>query len=933
MAATKPSERSSVVSTDTPEHRPYVPDEVQMAEFTWPAVIVGSLLGIVFGASSLYLVLKVGLTVSASIPVAVMSITLFRLFSRLFGMRPTTILENNIVQTAGSAGESIAFGVGVTMPALMILGFEMDIGRVVVVAVLGGLLGILMMIPLRRAFIVKQHGKLKYPEGTACADVLIVGEQGGSSAKTVFIGFGLAFVYKFLMDGMRLWKGTVEHSLSWFKGAVPAIDVDPALLGVGYIIGTRVACVMAAGGILASFVLIPAIRLFGDPLKEVIFPATELIGRMSEEQIWHDYILYIGAGAVAAGGIISLAQAMPLIVNSIVSAAKDMRGARQGAAVAIRRTDRDMPLWLVGVGALVLVGAIWSTSFLHGVVPWIPQLEMNLVGALMIVLFGFLFVTVSSRLTGEIGSSSNPISGMTVATLLLTCVVFFLWHRAAYAEHPDLRSKDLLAAISVAAVVCISASNGGTTSQDLKTGFLIGATPVWQQWAILIGTLTSAVVIGGILILLNNAGTIYSSSPRNLPQLRQPLDVTKLPDLEKAPDDKAVYHVWHATEGNAEGARPGKYLVDDKGSIHYLVDPGINGRLDYRDDGTEAQKFKAPKARLMSLIADGILRQKLPWSLVLLGVSIAVVLELCGVPSLPFAVGVYLPLSASMPIFAGGLIRYVSEKWGRGAKEAGRGEQESDMSSGVLISTGYIAGGAIAGVLVAFLSFSQEIPKVLARWEYRTVEVPDKPTFMLQLDEVAARQLGIADDKADPSSGGGAKPEVSENRPAGDFAAPETANESDTARRKRITALRWEIITLNKDELAKHSVLKAGTILKLPNGDNFRVPRDEKLADVAQDALKDANKTHEILQQNEEIVPLPEKLPPGVRVKLPLVNWPSLVTFGALCLFLLVVGLGWLLPGGAAMKPPKRSPTNPPPPANPESGGKMPDRKAPIKQP
>ncbi|MBV9122122.1 MAG: oligopeptide transporter, OPT family, partial [Planctomycetes bacterium] len=466
------------------EHQPYVPDQVVLPEFTWSAVLVGAVLGIIFGASSLYLVLKVGMTVSASIPVAVLSITLFRLFARLPFIRRANILENNIVQTTGSAGESIAFGVGVTMPALMLLGYEMDIGRVMVVSILGGLLGILMMIPLRRAFIVKQHGTLKYPEGTACAEVLIVGEQGGTTAKTVFAGFGIAFVYQFLWQGFKLWKEVAAKPLTWFRGATASVEVNPALLGVGYIIGTRISCVMVAGGVLASFVLIPAIRLFGSGLPAPLYPAHALIRDMSEDELWHDYVLYIGAGAVAAGGIISLFQALPLILSSIRAGIRDLRAAGTGAAAA--RTDRDLPLWVVGAGAVFLVFAIWITDPLHHVWSRVPDLHMNLLGAVLIVLFGFLFVTVSSRLTGEIGSSSNPISGMTVATLLLTCLIFLIlkWTK------PD----DRLTALSVAAVVCIAASNGGTTSQDLKTGYLVGATPHWQQLAILVGSLSSALV-------------------------------------------------------------------------------------------------------------------------------------------------------------------------------------------------------------------------------------------------------------------------------------------------------------------------------------------------------------------------------------------------------------------------------------------------------
>jgi uncharacterized oligopeptide transporter (OPT) family protein len=323
----------------------------------------------------------------------------------------------------------------------------------------------------------------------------------------------------------------------------------------------------------------------------------------------------------------------------------------------------------------------------------------------LIVLFGFLFVTVSSRLTGEIGSSSNPISGMTVATLLLTCLIFFLlgWTDSVHR----------LLALTVAAIVCVASSNGGTTSQDLKTGYLIGATPRYQQWAILAGSITSAFAIGWILIVLNDASTVYTSAKENLPKLQRPLDVGDLPDKAKAPGDNHLYHVWRATEGNAQRATPGKYLVDDAGQVRYLVDPGINGHVDHRPDGTKVQKYLAPKARLMAIITYGILSRKLPWSLVLIGVSIAVVLELCGVPSLPFAVGVYLPLSSSTPIFAGGLIRYLADKCGRTSNATAQKESASDMSPGVLLSTGYIAGGAIGGLVVAFLSFSNKIPKFL----------------------------------------------------------------------------------------------------------------------------------------------------------------------------------------------------------------------------
>ena len=682
------------------EVRPYVPASSSPPELTWPALLLGAILGIIFGASSLYLVLRVGMTVSASIPVAVLSITLFRAGARLLGRRPATILENNIVQTTGSAGESIAFGVGVTMPALMILGYDMTAVQVMLVAALGGLLGILMMIPLRRAFVVNQHQTLAYPEGTACAQVLVVGEEGGSSARTVFAGFGLAFVYQLLMKGLKLWEEVPSlalekvRGLAGFKKAVLACEVDPALLGVGYIIGPRIASITVAGGILAYLVLTPAIALFGAGNPAPIFPATKPIAAMAVREIRNDYITYIGAGAVAAGGIISLIQALPLILASLRSGLGDLarsRGGDGGATMERPRTDRDLPIWVVGVGSTALVAAIAASGLFPGSV----DLTGRLAGAAMIAVFGFLFVTVSSRLTGEIGSSSNPISGMTVATLLLTCLIFVLLGWVG----PDYR----VAAVSIAGIVCVAASNGGTTSQDLKTGYLIGATPRSQQWAIVVGALTSAVVIGSTLLLLNQASTVVSGKPENLPTATA--DVGQLARSEVGPDG-TTYKVWWVTEP-IPGAEPGKYLVDASGRAKYLVDPAINGRLNERDDGSKVTKYDAPKARLMALIIDGIMNGRLPWGLVILGALIAGLMHLSFVPALAFSVGIYLPLSTSVPIFVGGMARALVERLRRGPGD------ESDSSPAVLLSSGYIAGGTIAGILLALLALMPKFAKSL----------------------------------------------------------------------------------------------------------------------------------------------------------------------------------------------------------------------------
>ncbi len=666
------------------EFKPFVAASETIKEFTFGPILMGVVLGILFGASSLYLALKVGMTVSASIPVAVLSITLFKGLSKMFGLRKATILENNMVQTTGSAGESIAFGVAVTMPALLILGYDLDLNRIMTVAILGGLIGVLMMIPLRQALIVKEHGKLIYPEGTACAEVLIVGEKGGSSGKIVFGGFFLGLFYKFFNVGMHLWKDVPEKVFTFFKGSAISAEVSPELLGVGYIIGLRTAAIMMAGGVLSSFVLIPIISLFGGNLVEPLFPAKILIKDMSIHDIWRNYVLYIGAGAVAAGGIISLCQSLPTIVHGAKSGLASVFGGKGAVAEKKDRTQDDLPFSFVVIGTLVMVVALWFA----------PALHINLFSAILIILFGFLFVTVSSRLTGEIGSSSNPISGMTVATLLLTCLVFL----AVGWIGPEYR----VGALSIAAVVCIAASNGGTTSQDLKTGYIVGATPKYQQIGLLIGALTSAIVIGYSLQLLNDASTVYS---KKVPDYTYAA-VTSLTQMQKvkgpeAAADSAEYHVLQVTEQSSPevlaALSPGKYLLDNTGKVTYLVDPGINGTLNKRDDGTSVTKYEAPKARLMSLIIDGILTQKLPWGLVLLGVALALVLELCGISALPFAVGVYLPIAASAPIFVGGVVRYLSER----KRKPAESDAEAETGPGILFSSGLIAGGAIAGILLA----------------------------------------------------------------------------------------------------------------------------------------------------------------------------------------------------------------------------------------
>ncbi|WP_295678859.1 OPT family oligopeptide transporter [uncultured Nevskia sp.] len=680
---------------------PFIAADRQIAEFTVRAVVLGTLLGMVFGASSLYLVLKVGLTVSASIPVAVIAITLFRLVSKAGG-RDSTILENNIVQTAGSAGESIAFGLGVTLPAILILGFDLDILRVLLVGVLGGLLGILMMIPLRRSLIVAQHETLKYPEGTACAEVLKASElskgsaddssANASRAGIIFAGFGIGLLYKALNVAFKGWKDVPEHVFGApLKAGSVSCEISPELLGVGYIIGPRIAALMCAGGVLAYLLLIPMIAFFGDALTVPLAPGVKLIRDMSPDDIRGAYVLYVGAGAVAAGGIVSLIRAIPMIWLSLRDALRSFGGAGVGQnSMRSKRTDQDIPMKWVLIGSLLLVVAIMLATPLH----------MNLLGALLILVFGFLFSTVSSQLTGEIGSSSNPISGMTVATLLFTCLIFLLvgWTGGPY----------YVTALSVGAIVCIASSNAGTTSQDLKTGYLVGGTPRLQQYAILFGALASALMLGPILIKLNDAATVYVPIAQVAPGLSTdaaPLTETATLQGPQAAQDAHRYRVWHKTD--LAGGPAGKYLVDDQGKVVYLVDPGINGSYKQRPDGSEVRKYDAPKAVLMSYIIKGILDRQLPWALVLFGVMIALVLEMSGVPSLAFAVGVYLPLSSSMPIFVGGMVRWaVDRRRNRQAEHRNATADErnaaGDRSPGVLMASGYIAGGALAGIIIAF---------------------------------------------------------------------------------------------------------------------------------------------------------------------------------------------------------------------------------------
>jgi putative OPT family oligopeptide transporter len=647
-------------ATSSAAFQPWVPASEAPAELTFRAVALGSVLGIVFGAASVYLGLKVGLTTSASIPIAVMAITILKKLGN------STILENNVVQTTGSAGESVAAAVVFTIPALIFLGFPMRIPVTFLIALTGGVLGVLMMIPLRRYLIVKEHGALRFPEGTACAEILIAGEQGGTSARKIFFGIGLGSIFKLSTKLLGLFKDNVGRALSFYPGSRLECETSPELLAVGYIIGYETSVVMVAGGLLAALILGPMVVFFGSHLTEPLAPATTLIRDMDYAGLKDKYLRYIGAGAVAMGGVLGLVRAAPSIWDSLTASVKQLRGGSAGG-VSVARTERDTPLtWVVG-GSLAIVAFITV----------VPVFRMNVLGAALIVVFGFLFSVVSARITGLVGSSSCPLSGMTIAVVIGSCLIFLAvgWRGASYSY----------LALVVAAVVCIAISNAGTTAQDLKTGYLVGSTPRSQQAAILAGVLTSVLAIGWTTWALN-------ASETKLTRLAAPVPVpaasiTAAED-EKGPDGKTFAFV-KVGAGDVASLETGNYLVDR-----------TTGTAVFRRvDGIGSRNFPAPQANLMAVLISGLLDQKLPWGLVLIGAAIAVFIELLTGHSLTFAVGVYLPLSTTMPIFIGGLVRKFADK------RYGRAPDDASESEGTLLSSGLIAGGALVGVLVAFLHF------------------------------------------------------------------------------------------------------------------------------------------------------------------------------------------------------------------------------------
>ena len=575
------------------------------------------------------------------------------------------------MQTIGSAGESIGAGVVFTLPAFILLGFPLEISRVFFLALAGGCLGVLFMIPLRRDLIVREHGTLKYPEGTACAEVLIAGEKGGSMAAKIFAGLGIGIVFKLLYGALKFWRETAVWSPKFFPGASVQNEVSPELLGVGYIIGFRTASYMFAGGLLSWIVIIPFIKFFGAGLVDALYPGILPIKDMGLYDIRNAYVNYIGAGAVATGGVISLIKAMPVIVSSFRASFSEIMRSRKGEVLVKDRVNKDLPMTVVVFGSLfmiLLILAILQLKINPG------ELGGNVVSAILVVILGFFFVTVSSRLTGLLGSSSNPISGMTIGALIATCLIFLAvgWTGHAFQA----------VALSIGAVVCIAAANAGATSQDLKTGYIVGSTPKNQQWGLLIGVLASTAFVGYTMTWMNN--TYTSVKPAQI----QGFNIAEhnVNTSRTIPYEGKQYILFTAI-GDAK-IPDGDYFIEPAtGTIQYQKVYGIG-----------SEKLPAPKASIMASLIKGLLDQKLPWALVLLGVSIALIAELCGIQTLPFAVGVYLPVSTSAPIFVGGLLRNFA------MKKTGMTDQEADAGAGTLYASGLIAGGALAGLALAAIT-------------------------------------------------------------------------------------------------------------------------------------------------------------------------------------------------------------------------------------
>jgi len=679
------------------EFRTYISAQETLKEFTIRAVVLGALFGLLFGAVTVYVGLRAGLTVSASIPISVLSISILRAFGR------STILENNIVQTTGSAGESLAAGVMFTIPALIFLGFgaEFTFWRIFPLALLGGWLGVLFMVPLRRQLIVKEHGNLTFPEGTACADVLVAGERGGSFAGRVFWGLGLGGAYTFLMNTVQAWTSQPESRPAWFQGASFRAAVTSEYLGVGYIIGPRVAGLLFAGGIISWLVIMPAISFYGQLAGNTpLYPSTIPIPQMTPDQIWGSYIRPMGAGAVAAAGLITLLRTLPTIISALRAGLKDVRTEGAGQSSASNRIDRDVPMRTVIAGSLAIVVMMWILLTFHPLKGAQTSWWQNLFAAVFVVVFGFLFVTVAGRISGLLGNSSNPISGMSIATLMATCAIFFVagWTAPNYQ----------VLALMIGGVVCIAAAIAGATSQDLKTGYLVGATPFWQQMGLLIGVTVSTLAIGTTLNLMNKGLEKYI--PAEIP-----VNVQSLPSGVKVERDSFIYHGKNYVLINSLGS----HQIPDG---EYLYDPGTK-QIEFQwAQGIGSDKAPAPQARLMATVISGILNQRLPWRLVLMGVALVIAVEILGVRSLAFATGSYLPLGTTAAMFAGALVRMAVEA-------TTKKKDESEASPGALFSSGLIAAGGVFGLLGIIINLFQdpEISNNVPHWFSSLLRLPWRP--------------------------------------------------------------------------------------------------------------------------------------------------------------------------------------------------------------
>jgi putative OPT family oligopeptide transporter len=691
-----------MATVSRPPFNPFVPATESRPEFTARALILGSLFGILFGAVTVYVGLRAGLTVAASIPISVLSISILRAFGR------ASILENNIVQTTGNAGQSIASGVIFTLPALIFLGFDLESTRIFALALFGGWLGVLFMIPLRRQLIVEEHGSLTYPEGTACADVLMAGERGGSFASRVFLGLGLGGLYTLFQNEnlFGLFPGTPDRSFDigeqhLLKGGAIRADVTSEYLGVGYIIGARVAAVMLAGGVFSWLVLMPAIYFFGSHLATPLYPGTTLIKDMSPSDLWRTYVRPMGAGAVACSGLITLMRTAPTIFAALAEGfksifkSKDASGqTREDAAPA--RTEHDLPWSVVIGGSVLLVVMLWFFLQFKPVPGAQVGALANFAAAILVVIFGFLFVTVSARIVGIVGSSASPVSGMTIATLMATAAIFLVkgWTAPAFGA----------LAITIGGIVCIAASNAGDTAQDLKTGYLIGATPWKQQLAIMIGVIISVFSIGTTLNAMNKGLESFQRMPKPIA-----LSLSALPDGVQnqgsftrdriALTDSSNPSAAHTELDNARSyillnAIGSSTLADGK----YLYNPATGNIEVQWTQGIGSEKAAAPQGRLMATVINGILSRKLPWSLVLLGVALVIMVELLGVRSLTLAVGAYLSIGTTLAIFVGGAMRWMVD---RAMAQQGieQSETESEISPGSLYASGLIAAGGIVGLM------------------------------------------------------------------------------------------------------------------------------------------------------------------------------------------------------------------------------------------